>query len=240
MDGVRVICRDFFDREFGPESFVAENDGFVFDQIDDAAEPVFGSERKLDRNRFGVKPATHHVHASLIVRAGTIHLVDESNAGNAIFIRLPPYGFRLGLDATHGAEYGDGAIQNILKFVVDRPRPDIHRLTGFSGSSFPSGHATAAAATFAVVALLLGRRRSRSVRNTLAGLAVGVSVLVAGTRVLLGVHWFTDVLAGMALGWAWAALCSIAFGGRLLHFGAPVEAAEEVARRTRMPGSRAG
>src|SRR5439155_4355948 len=112
MDGVRVICRDFFDREFGPESFVAENDGFVFDQIDDAAEPVFGSERKLDRNRFGVKPATHHVHASLIVRAGTIHLVDESNAGNAIFIRLPPYGFRLGLDATHGAEYGDGAIQN--------------------------------------------------------------------------------------------------------------------------------
>src|SRR5205085_7242138 len=97
---------------------------------------------------------------------------------------------------------GQTVIMNVTKFLVDRPRPDIHRLTGFSGSSFPSGHATAAAATFAVVALLLGRRRSRSVRNTLAGLAVGVSVLVAGTRVLLGVHWFTDVLAGMALGWA--------------------------------------
>jgi len=128
---------------------------------------------------------------------------------------------------------GQFAIQNILKFVVDRPRPDIRRLTGFSGSSFPSGHATAAAATFAVVALVLGRRRSRPVRNVLAGLAVGMSVLVAGTRVLLGVHWFTDVLAGMAVGWAWAALCSMAFGGRLLHFGAPVEAAEQVARRTR-------
>jgi undecaprenyl-diphosphatase len=48
-------------------------------------------------------------------------------------------------------------------------------------------------------------------------------VTVAGTRVLLGVHWLTDVLAGLAIGWAWFALWSIAFGGRLLHFGAPAE-----------------
>jgi hypothetical protein len=40
------------------------------------------------------------------------------------------------------------------------------------------------------------------------------------------VHWFSDVLGGLALGWAWFALCSIAFGGRLLRFGAPVEIAE--------------
>src|SRR5207302_9691156 len=117
---------------------------------------------------------------------------------------------------------------------------DIRRLTGFSGASFPSGHAATAAATFASLALLVGLRRSHRVKAALTGIAAGVAIGVATTRVLLGVHWFTDVLAGLALGWAWFAICSIAFGGRLLHFGAPVEAAEEVARRTRMPGSRAG
>ena len=60
------------------------------------------------------------------------------------------------------------------------------------------------------------------------GIAVAIAVAVASSRVLLGVHWFTDVLAGLALGWAWFALGAIAFGGRLLRFGAPVEVAARV------------
>jgi undecaprenyl-diphosphatase len=118
---------------------------------------------------------------------------------------------------------GQFAIVNVIKVIVDRARPDLDQLTGFSSSSFPSGHATSAAATFAVIALLLGRRRSRRARAAIAGAAVAIAVTVAGTRVLLGVHWLTDVLAGLAIGWAWFALWSIAFGGRLLHFGAPAE-----------------
>ena len=108
----------------------------------------------------------------------------------------------------------------------------ISQLTGFSGSSFPSGHAAAAAATFAVVGLLVGRGRSRGTRNAIAGLAIGMAVLVAMTRVMLGVHWLTDVLAGLALGWGWLAACSIAFGGRLLRFGSPVEAAQDLTDRS--------
>ena len=124
---------------------------------------------------------------------------------------------------------GQNLLANGTKLVVARARPDLSQLTGFSGTSFPSGHSTAAAATFAAVALLLGRRRSPGVRALLAGAAAAVAAAVASTRVLLGVHWLTDVLAGLALGWAWFALCSIAFGGRIMLFAAPVIVAEEMA-----------
>ncbi|MBW8825609.1 MAG: phosphatase PAP2 family protein [Acidobacteria bacterium] len=117
----------------------------------------------------------------------------------------------------------------IVKGLVDRARPAIDQLTGFSSTSFPSGHAAAAAAAYATFALLLGRGRSHRAKVLLAAVAAGMAVMVASTRVLLGVHWFTDVLAGVITGWGWFALCSIAFGGRLLHFGAPVETAEQAA-----------
>jgi undecaprenyl-diphosphatase len=126
---------------------------------------------------------------------------------------------------------GQFVLSNLIKLFVGRARPDILPLTGFSGESFPSGHATAAAATFMALALLLGRHRSTTMKAVLAAAAAGVAGAVAASRVLLGVHWFTDVLAGLLLGWLWFSVCSIVFGGRLLHFGAPVEQAEAVAER---------
>ncbi len=117
---------------------------------------------------------------------------------------------------------GQFGVSNLIKLAVNRTRPSINPLSGFSSSSFPSGHATAAAAGFAAFALLLGSARSRPVRAALTASAVAIAVAVALTRVFLGVHWLTDVLGGLAVGWAWFALCSIAFGGRRLRFGAPV------------------
>jgi membrane-associated phospholipid phosphatase len=122
---------------------------------------------------------------------------------------------------------GQVLLTNFTKMLVNRPRPDIHRLTGFSGSSFPSGHAATAAATFAAVALLVGRGRTRRTKAFLAAGAAFIAVAVATTRVLLGVHWMTDVIAGLAMGWAWFAISSIAFGGRVLRFGQPVEVAQQ-------------
>ena len=134
---------------------------------------------------------------------------------------------------------GQFVLSNLIKVLVDRARPALDQLTGFASTSFPSGHATAAAATFAGCAFLLGRGRSNRTRALLAAAAAGVAVTVAGTRVFLGVHWFTDVLAGLLVGWGWFALCSIAFGGQLLRFGAPVITAERVAERPDGFGGRA-
>jgi membrane-associated phospholipid phosphatase len=125
---------------------------------------------------------------------------------------------------------GQFLLMNLIKFTVDRARPDFHRLSVFSGSSFPSGHSTAAATTFAALALVFGIGRSPSVRAALIGVGVSVAVAVASSRVLLGVHWFSDVIAGLALGWSWFGACAVAFGGRLLNFGEPAEEATSDAK----------
>src|SRR5947199_9720346 len=67
-------------------------------------------------------------------------------------------------------------------------------------SSFPSGHSTAAAATYAALALVIGRDRSPRARAVLAGIAVGIAVAAAGSRAPLGVHCFSEVGAGLGLG----------------------------------------
>ena len=57
---------------------------------------------------------------------------------------------------------------------------------------------------------------------------------------LLDVHWLSDVIAGVALGLAWFSICAVAFGGRLLRFGAAADEAARVARDARPSPSRSG
>jgi membrane-associated phospholipid phosphatase len=121
---------------------------------------------------------------------------------------------------------GQNLIANTVKALVDRERPPVPHLAPSSGFSFPSGHTAAAAATWAAVVLVLGRGRPFRVKAWLAAAAAAVTVAVAASRVLLGVHWLTDVIGGAALGFGWFVVCSVAFGGALLHFGAPAERVE--------------
>ena len=123
---------------------------------------------------------------------------------------------------------GQTMLSTSIKGFFHRVRPTVNPIAHTLGPSFPSGHTTGAAACFAAFALILGRGRSRNVQALLAGGAVFIASAVAASRVLLGVHWLTDVIGGLALGWGWFALCSIAFGGRLLRLGTPIEAAERV------------
>ncbi len=128
---------------------------------------------------------------------------------------------------------GQWLLANGIKELLDRVRPTLNPIAETLGPSFPSGHATTAAAFWAAAALVLGRGVSSHGRALLAGGAAAIAVAVACTRVFLDVHWLTDTIAGLFLGWAWFAACSIAFGGRFLQFGAPAEEAVSEADRER-------
>ena len=124
---------------------------------------------------------------------------------------------------------GNGILTTTVKDLADRVRPTLNPIAETLGPSFPSGHSSWSAAFFAAAALLLSRRRDRHARAVIAGTAAGLVVMVAGSRVLLDVHWLSDVIAGLALGLAWFSICAVAFGGRLLRFGAAADEAARVA-----------
>jgi membrane-associated phospholipid phosphatase len=132
---------------------------------------------------------------------------------------------------------GNGILTTTVKELVDRVRPALNPIAETLGPSFPSGHSSWSAAFFAAAALLLTRGRGRAVRAAIGGVAAWLVVVVAGSRVLLDVHWLSDVIAGLALGCAWFSMCAIAFGGRLLEFGST---ADEVARVATRPNIDAG
>jgi undecaprenyl-diphosphatase len=129
---------------------------------------------------------------------------------------------------------GDVVLVNTIKGFLDRVRPTFDPIAETLGPSFPSGHSALAAAFYAAAALVLARKRVPRTRALLAGGAVAIAVGVACSRVLLGLHWMSDVIAGLAFGWAWFGICAIAFGGRFLVLGAPVEQAADIAD-TRVP-----
>jgi undecaprenyl-diphosphatase len=110
-----------------------------------------------------------------------------------------------------------GLLGVVLKLLVGRHRPDlldpVARATGFS---FPSGHALNAALTAGVFVLVLLPVARGAWRGALWAAAIGVTVLTGLSRIVLGVHWTSDVVAGTLLGVAVVAVTAAAFP-RLRH-----------------------
>ena len=104
---------------------------------------------------------------------------------------------------------GGQAMSTLAKAGFDRPRPDLvpHGMQVYT-ASFPSGHSMMAAVTCLTLATLVARvQPTRALKAYVLTLAVLVTVAVGVSRVYLGVHWPTDVLAGWAAGAAWALGC---------------------------------
>jgi undecaprenyl-diphosphatase len=107
------------------------------------------------------------------------------------------------------AVLGATALSESLKLGYARPRPELvaHAVETL-GSSFPSGHATLSAATYLTIgALLAHAQEQRRVKAYIHVTAIALALLIGVSRVYLGVHWPTDVLAGWCIGAAWSILC---------------------------------
>lgn len=107
------------------------------------------------------------------------------------------------------ATLGGTAVSEGLKVGFARPRPDlVAHAVEVTSMSFPSGHAMLSAVTYLTIGALLAHAQERALlRGYILAAAVLLTLLIGMSRVYLGVHWPTDVLAGWCLGAAWALLC---------------------------------
>jgi undecaprenyl-diphosphatase len=104
---------------------------------------------------------------------------------------------------------GGSLLSTILKLIFARPRPNIvPHLVEVSSASFPSGHAMLSAVVYLTLGALLSRVEGPPrIKIYILSVAILLTFLVGVSRVYLGVHWPTDVLAGWCAGAAWATLC---------------------------------
>ena len=139
----------------------------------------------------------------LIVAAVVIHFFLIGRARTALFMLC--------------AVVSGQVLSSLLKLEVDRPRPElVSHLVDVQTLSFPSGHAMLSAITYLTLGALAARfLPGRTIRIYVLALAVLVTLMVGVSRIYLGVHWPSDVLAGWCAGFAWAMLWWLA--ARLLQ-----------------------
>jgi undecaprenyl-diphosphatase len=184
-------------------SEVVEGDTLAFDRwliagLRDPADPgsplgpAWLTKTMVDLTALGGGP-----FLTLLTLAAAGFLVAARKWGMALFVVL--------------AIAGGGLAGNLLKWVFVRARPDlVPHLVSVDSASFPSAHAMNSAVTFLTLGVLLSRTQTkRRLKAYLMGTAIVLTLIVGFSRVYLGVHWPTDVVAGWAVGAAWAILCSL-------------------------------
>jgi undecaprenyl-diphosphatase len=135
---------------------------------------------------------------------GVVTLITAAVCGSLLIARQPAMALYILVAVAGGA-----LMSTFLKLGFDRPRPDLvaHGMHAYQ-SSFPSGHSMMSAVVYLTLGALLARLQAqRRQRYYLMGVALIVVILVGVSRVYLGVHWPTDVVAGWLAGAAWATSC---------------------------------
>jgi len=132
---------------------------------------------------------------TLITLATVGYLLTDKNWRSALLVLI--------------AVCGGALLTTLFKELMARPRPDIVlHLVKVTNPSFPSGHAANSAATYLTLGALLAQvNEGRRAKIYLVGLAVIITLMIGVTRIYLGVHWPSDVIAGWCLGSAWALFC---------------------------------
>lgn len=108
------------------------------------------------------------------------------------------------------AVVGGTIISTVLKSLFDRPRPALAAVARVFTASFPSGHATVSAVVYLTLGALLAEITPlRSLKVFYVAVAIILTLIIGVSRVYLGVHYPTDVVAGWSIGGAWALICVI-------------------------------
>jgi undecaprenyl-diphosphatase len=123
------------------------------------------------------------------------------------------------------ATLGGLVLDNLLKVGFNRPRPQIFEWgTYAASSSFPSGHAMSSVIVYGTVTYLAARLQQRLASRVLTfAFAAVVIALISASRIYLGVHYPSDILAGLLIGLAWAGFCMAVLEAAQLYarFNAP-------------------
>lgn len=142
-----------------------------------------------------------------VTALGGVAVLTLATAATAgFFMMRQHYGCMVYLLATVG---GGIVASSIAKGLFDRPRPDlVPHGSIVTTASFPSGHSMMAAVAYLTLGVLIANALAdRRLKAYVLCLAITVTLLVGVSRVYLGVHWPSDVLAGWLAGTGWAALC---------------------------------
>lgn len=191
LAGFIILCFEIHEAQLGQVESIS--------QIDLSSLNFFINHRTQTLNNFA-KSATSLgavLVLSVVIFLFGIYLIFKKRTADLIQLIL--------------ATIGANGLTWLLKFNFERSRPAIEmRLVDVDGFSYPSGHSVSAAAVYCTIAILICKPlRTVWIKLIVWSFFLSLTLLIGATRIYLGVHFFSDVLAGVLIGIAWASLIEL-------------------------------